>query len=176
MKTPAADITISPADENEDPLPKSSSSWKARWTKQGWKTTVGLGFFAALLVCLVNLVLLIWAMASPHDARSQILNAYPSDNAKGITTVYTGSCDSTGLASTWAHLAINILSSLLLAASNNAMQVLAAPSRQEVDEAHARRLWLDVGVQSWRNLSNIAVARRLLWMLLALTTIPLHLL
>lgn len=152
------------------------SSKLPAWAKLGWKTTVGLGFFAATFVFILNLVLLVWTLAASHGFVSDYLSEHPGDQAKGIRTVYTGNCEAAAAISTWAHLAINILSSLLLAASNSAMQVLVAPSRQEVNEAHAQRRWLDIGVQSWRNLRSITFSRRLIWILLAVTTVPLHLL
>lgn len=176
METSSLEDAPRAVDTETLPSKSPSSSWKPEWTKQGWKTTLTLGFFTSLFVCLVNLVFLIWTVAHQPDPTSQIMNAAPEYYTKGIRTVYTGSCDTTSSASTWAHLAINVLSSLLLAASNSAMQVLVAPSRQQVDQAHARREWLDIGVQSWRNLSSITAARRFLWVLLALTTVPLHLL
>lgn len=176
MKTLVSESTIEVIETDRKPPSKSFSSFLPDFLKRGWKTTVGLGFCAAAFVCVVNLILLGWTLGGSHDAWSDLLSKYPGDGAEGIKTVYTGSCDTAASISTWIHLAINILSSLLLAASNGAMQVLAAPSRSEVDAAHARRRWLDIGVQSWRNLGNITFARRLIWILLAVTTVPLHLL
>ncbi|KAL8743097.1 MAG: hypothetical protein Q9184_008155, partial [Pyrenodesmia sp. 2 TL-2023] len=49
------------------------------------------------------------------------------------------------------------------------------PTRQDIDRAHARHVWLNVGVQSVRNLLRISRTRALLWLLLALSSIPLHL-
>lgn len=45
-------------------------------------------------------------------------------------------CHKVSSLSTWLHLLINALSSLLMGASNLCMQLLAAPTRGEVDEAH----------------------------------------
>ena len=55
------------------------------------------------------------------------------------------------------------------------MQCLSAPTRKEVDEAHAKGKWLDIGVPSVRNLTNIAKPRVGMWLGLALTSLPLHL-
>jgi len=71
---------------------------------------------------------------------------------------------------------INILSTLLLSASNYCMQCMSAPTRKEVDEAHAGRKWLDIGIQSLRNVSKIEKKRGVLYCLLAFSSIPLHLL
>jgi hypothetical protein len=71
---------------------------------------------------------------------------------------------------------INGLGTLLLAASNACMQCLSAPTRQDIDGAHAKHDWLDVGVISPRNLFRVKWWRSVLWFFLALSSIPLHLL
>jgi len=94
----------------------------------------------------------------------------------GLATLQEGSCQKTKSLSLWLHLAINILSTVLLSASNYCMQCLASPTREEVDRAHRRRIWLDIGVPSVRNLRQISWYKIVLWWLLALSGIPLHLL
>lgn len=94
----------------------------------------------------------------------------------GLGTIQEGSCRITKDLSLWLHLVINILSTLLLGASNYCMQCLASPTREEVDIAHGQQIWLDIGVPSVRNLRRIAPYRFVLWCLLAASTIPLHLL
>ncbi|KAI4194980.1 MAG: hypothetical protein LQ350_007467 [Teloschistes chrysophthalmus] len=54
------------------------------------------------------------------------------------------------------------------------MQHLAAPIRKEIDEAHGNYIWLDIGVPSFRNLWHISMKRRIVILLLAVTSIPLH--
>ncbi|KAF2155261.1 hypothetical protein K461DRAFT_110724 [Myriangium duriaei CBS 260.36] len=73
------------------------------------------------------------------------------------------------------HLLVNVLATGLLAASNYAMQVLVSPTRYEVDKAHARRKWLDVGLPSLRNIRAVSWWRLLLWCGLVLSSLPLHL-
>ncbi|KAL1595278.1 hypothetical protein SLS60_009968 [Paraconiothyrium brasiliense] len=55
------------------------------------------------------------------------------------------------------------------------MQCLSAPTRKELDQAHARQSYLDIGVLSPRNLKYISKNRRVRWLILGLSTIPLHL-
>ena len=74
----------------------------------------------------------------------------------------------------WLHLGINLLSTLLLGASNYTMQCLSAPTRDEIDKAHQQRISLDVGTLSFQNLRRISWRRVILWWLLALSSIPLH--
>ena len=93
-----------------------------------------------------------------------------------IGTILDGSCEKTKNLSLWLHLAINALSTILLGASNYCMQCLSSPTRQEVDKAHSQGIWLDIGVPGIRNLRRISRRRLVLWMLLTLSSIPLHLL
>lgn len=88
--------------------------------------------------------------------------------------MYEGSCSWVRNVDDVLHLVINILSTLLLGSSNLCMQVLVAPTRNEIDVAHSKQRWLDIGVPSWRNLRNISLSRRLMWWLLGLSSVPLH--
>jgi hypothetical protein len=55
------------------------------------------------------------------------------------------------------------------------MQVLNAPTRSECDKAHARGDWIDIGVTSLRNIAKVTWPRRVLWLLLGLSSVPIHL-
>jgi hypothetical protein len=129
----------------------------------GWRGTVMLGALTALLVLVINTAVLIWTI-------SRFSLQY------GIATVFPGSCKEAARISTATHLVINILSSLLLAASNNGMQVLVAPTREDIDRAHAKRKLMDVGVHTLRNLTSIKKRRLFVWMIIGLSSVPLHLL
>ena len=67
-------------------------------------------------------------------------------------------------------------STFLLGASNAASQILAAPTRDEVDKAHAQGKWIHVGVLDFLNFKYITWKRIILCVLIALSSIPLHLL
>lgn len=94
----------------------------------------------------------------------------------GLSTVYEGDCHVVNQWSLGLHLVINALSSLLLSASNYTMQVLNAPTRTDCDRAHAKGDWLDIGITSLRNITRITRPRRVLWILLGLSSVPIHLL
>ena len=117
----------------------------------------------AALVLIINVILTIWAVSS-------------SGVQNGLGTLHNGSCKRTATLTFWAHLAINVLSTLLLGASNYSMQCLSSPTRKEIDIAHGKGVWLDIGVPSVRNLRHLSMARVSLWWLLAISSIPLHLL
>jgi len=93
----------------------------------------------------------------------------------GLGTIQDGSCTETNNVGFWIHLIFNVLSTLLLGASNYSMQCLSSPTRAEVDKAHRQNHWLYIGVPSLRNLRRISSSRIALWWLLAASSIPLHL-
>lgn len=66
----------------------------------------------------------------------------------------------------------------ILAASNYTMQVLSAPTRTEVNKAHKKRDWVEIGVPGLRNLwgGRIKRERVVVWTLLLVSSLPLHLL
>jgi hypothetical protein len=51
---------------------------------------------------------------------------------------------------------------VLLAGANYAFQLLSSPTRDEVNKAHEKKKWLDIGVPSFRNLGHIAKSRSIL--------------
>jgi glutaredoxin-related protein len=68
------------------------------------------------------------------------------------------------------------LSTILLGASNYCMQCMSAPTRAEAEQAHAKFRWVDIGTPSIRNLGKIRGLRVVLWLLLGISSLPLHLL
>ncbi|EHA28141.1 hypothetical protein ASPNIDRAFT_189221, partial [Aspergillus niger ATCC 1015] len=123
--------------------------------------------YAAFGILLVNVILTIVAAAvavARHDQRTM-----------SSATIYKGSCDRTKAWTTGLHLLINVLSTIVLGASSYCMQCLTSPSRVDVDRAHGQRVWLDIGVASVRNLAWADWPRRTLWLVLLVTSIPIHL-
>lgn len=129
-----------------------------------WQQAAFAFAIAAFVVFILNLSFILWATAN----RRHTLES-------GIGTISEQGCSATKRLNTFIHLAINVMSTILLAGSNYCMQCVVAPSRSEVDAAHAREKWFDIGVQSTRNLWNISWRKKLTWLLLALSSIPLHL-
>jgi len=132
-------------------------------TLTGWRKGVVAAAVTASTVLLINFCITIWA--STRQGTSD-----------GIGVLYDGLCTDSRFLNSGLHVIINALSTLLLGASSYTMQCLSSPTRAEVDRAHRKGEWLDIGVPSMRNLTKIGKRRRLLWWLLALSSLPLHLL
>ncbi|PUU76455.1 hypothetical protein B9Z19DRAFT_990549 [Tuber borchii] len=141
-----------------------SSAWKPVWYT-GWHTGVLACATSVVVVLIINVGLTIYAATNPK---------YKMEG--GTETLYSGSCDKSRRIGLWLHLGINALSTVLLSGSNYTQQCLAAPTRSEIDTAHSRRRWMDIGVPSIRNLFRIKAERTFLWIAIGITSIPLHLL
>ena len=130
---------------------------------QGYHFGVTCCALVAAVVLVMNAIFTIWAVLS-------------CGAQNGLGTLHDGSCKRVTTLTFWAHLAINVLSTLLLGASNYSMQCLSSPTRNEIDKAHGKGVWLDIGVPSVRNLRWLSTTRIILWWLLAVSSVPLHLL
>ena len=156
---------LDPSEGDPASFPESALSAKRRkkvTRVTGWRAGAVTCTCSAAVVLLVNSGLTIWAT---HSVPIQ----------DGIGTLIDGNCSRIKSWGIWLHLAINVLGTLLLGASNYCMQYLTSPTREEVDKAHAKRRWLDIGVPSYRNLFCIPWDRLFLWSLLGLSSVPLHL-
>ncbi|KAF9701530.1 hypothetical protein EKO04_000903 [Ascochyta lentis] len=130
----------------------------------GWRMGVLSGCCMSTLVLGCNIALVVVGA-----------NRYGGYDNSGIADLMYGDELTISRWNTALHIFINILSSILLAGSNYTMQVLSSPTRQEIDRAHGRGDWLEVGILSLRNLRRISRNRALLCLVLATSSIPLHL-
>jgi hypothetical protein len=127
----------------------------------GWRTGALTAALLAAISLLINFVVLIWLGIHSHGS--------------SLVHLYRGDCTKVERTDLWVHLAINVLSTLLLGGSNYCMQCLVAPTRADIDRAHARGKFLDVGVPSVRNLGSVPRYKKILWWALGLSSVPLHL-
>ena len=130
---------------------------------RGWRKAVVAAAVLTAVVLSINLVFLLVGV-------TRFAPSY------GIGTIYTGNCASVKRWDTALHLLINVLATAVLASSNFAMQCLSSPTRSEVDRAHGKKVSLDIGLASIKNLFYVDWKKGALWSALMLTTLPLHLL
>jgi hypothetical protein len=135
-----------------NPAHRTSRSRRSRRQTMLWTVLSSLAF-----VLVFNIIALIVFMAKYHPER-------------GVVSIYEGSCALVKRVDLIFHIFINILSTLLLGASNVSMQLLVAPTRKEIDHAHRP----NIGVPSLRNLSRIHWFRRVFWLALGASSIPVH--
>lgn len=140
-----------------------SCTKKKSWLSD-WRLGLVVGCGASGLVLIINLSILLVAATRYGGFKD------------GIGTLAKGLPTSMSRLSTAYHILINLLSTVLLTSSNYCMQVLCSPTRNEIDAAHRKGRWLNIGVLSPHNLRFIRARRVLLWWILALSSLPLHLL
>lgn len=145
-----------------DPNNKRAKTWRT-W-KSGREVALWISFTVIFLVFTINLALtcLAW-IHFPASTPDQY-----------IRNLYSGNCTTVRRADTGAHFVINLLSTLMLWASNACLQLTVAPSREEVNKAHKQGTWLDIGVPSLRNLHFIPLWSRIIWCILACSSLPVH--
>lgn len=163
------EVNLSPTTTEAQPDGFPETARSSRFIEPGSETRTWRSYSARLdvllyLACFVSTLVLILNVVG-----TIVLHSRSRDH-----NLFHGDCGKAGRIDSALHLLINALSTLLLGASNMSMQFLAAPTRKEVDSAHKRGHWLDIGIPSLHNLSHIAWKRRVLWMALGLSSTPLH--
>ncbi|PWY67945.1 hypothetical protein BO70DRAFT_374505 [Aspergillus heteromorphus CBS 117.55] len=146
------------SNKSVDEQPHAHEAWIPEVLRSAW--VVGA-------VLILNIVLTLIALGLSYS-RTVNRGAFLS------TELYAGNCTRATDWATGFHIVINLLSSALFESGGYAMQCLTAPCRTEVDQAHRRRRWLDIGVMSVRNFRVMSVRRKLLWLVLLGTSLPIH--
>jgi hypothetical protein len=91
---------------------------------------------------------------------------------------FAGTCDggSATQINVGLHLMLNVVSTAIFASSHFFMQVLNSPSRREVDAAHAAKSRMSIGVPSIRNIFRVSRFETCCWVVISVSSIPIHLL
>ncbi|CAO2657125.1 Nn.00g032510.m01.CDS01 [Neocucurbitaria sp. VM-36] len=89
-----------------------------------WRLGLYVGFYSSLLVLVGNISILLVGCFS-HGLSSGAIRTIAQGSSGGVRSL-----------SIFYHIVINLFSTILLASSNYAMQILSAPSRDEIDMAH----------------------------------------
>jgi hypothetical protein len=136
----------------------AGSAWDNRFP--GWRSGIAGFTILASIVLTLNISALAWTATHLDDGN--------------YATLTVGSYESISNWSGWIHFGINILCTALLAGSNYCMQCLSSPTRAEVDAAHARGSYLNIGTLSWRNVFSSRRRRICLMSLLGLSSFLMH--
>lgn len=134
------------------------SAWNDRF--HGWRSGIAGFTILASIVLMLNISALAWTATHLDDGHYATLAVSSYENISNL--------------SGRVHCGINILSTALLAGSNYCMQCLSSPTRAEVDAAHARGSYLNIGTLSWRNVLASRKRRICLLSLLTLSSVVMH--
>lgn len=115
----------------------------------GWRGGVALNLLLAFLILVVSIICLVLSSmnAGSLAGGSTIMND-KTPRVKGLNS---------GL-----HIIFNVFGIVLIAGANYVFQILTSPTREEVDNAHEKLQWMDIGIPSFRNLTAIRFGRALL--------------
>ncbi|KAF2997004.1 hypothetical protein E8E14_003519 [Neopestalotiopsis sp. 37M] len=130
--------------------------------RQHRKIVILAQLYIATIVFIINLSFTLYSILG-----------YSVDNVYG--QYFQGDCDKIDQYNTILHLAINAISTVLLSSSNYCSQILIAPTRADVDLAHSKGQYLDIGIQSFRNWRSVSKRRKMTWVLLMMSSVLLHL-
>ncbi|KAM3068658.1 hypothetical protein ACMFMG_011181 [Clarireedia jacksonii] len=125
-----------------------------------WKSRCFIASVFMGSVLIIHVVFMIWA-------------ARRSGGEANIGIIYQGECATVDNMSMGLHILINVIAMIATTASLCGMYFLSSPTRQEVDEAHARGRSLDIGVLSVRNLKTLK--KKALFGVLMISSLPIHL-
>ncbi|PVI04237.1 hypothetical protein DM02DRAFT_519153, partial [Periconia macrospinosa] len=142
-------------------LKRRFEDWKRESRFNGWRMGLMFGCCLSAIVLCCNIAIMTLGAIKGYK--------------EGISTLIKGDDAVISRWNTVLHALLNALSTALLSASNYTMQVLSSPTRKDIDKAHRKGKWLTIGLLSPRNLGEIPLKRRLLWMTMASSSIPLHL-
>ncbi|KAF5874232.1 uncharacterized protein Bfra_004238 [Botrytis fragariae] len=126
---------------------------------QQWKSRCSIAavFMGGVLAAYV--VFIIWASQRSTDGTS-------------IGTIFEGSCSTVNATDLGLHVLINVMGMIVSIASACALYFLSSPTRNEIDEAHAKGNSFDIGVLSLRNLKSFK--KKILFGMLIISSLPVH--
>jgi hypothetical protein len=114
-----------------------------------------------------------WLSAFIH--LSQLVQLPKGDFGIGILYESTDLSDVSNRRLKWL-LFFNIVATLMLTSSNYSMQCLGSPTRDDLDKWHRKGKSMAIGRYSLSNLLRIPWPRKILWVLLAVSGLPLNVL
>ena len=85
-------------------------------------------------------------------------------------TMFEGDCKRVRSVDQGIHAAVMVCAFVLVAGANYISQVLVSPTREEVDAAHSKADWLDIGIPSMRNMLRVGKGRSVLAALMVLVS------
>ena len=135
-----------------------------RYPSGGWRIAATLSCVTVALVLVLNIIF-----------TTYVVKNYPP-NEDSIGQFDSTDCEQVHSNNGVLHVALNIVATVLVGASNYNMQCLTAPIREEVDGQHKKDSSLDIGIQSVRKLRYLPRWKVALWTSLLVSTLPLHLL
>lgn len=135
----------------------------AKVMTQGWRRAVLFNTIAVSILTTLGIAFLAWSVSKGSGLDASHI-------------IFEGDCSSTKAVNMWLHLALNVCSTGVLASSSFFMQIMTSPTRRDVDTSHKYSIPLTIGVPSIPNLFHVSKLKATFWVLLFITSFPIHLL
>ncbi|KAK3378109.1 hypothetical protein B0H63DRAFT_236952 [Podospora didyma] len=149
-------------EEERQILPSSrrGSGSSNRWGQftVGWRAGLALNVLLWFLILVAGFVCFILAIS-----RVSLF--------AGRSVIFAGSCAMASSINWGLHAALSAFGVVLVAGANYVFQVLSSPTRNELDVAHEKRKWLDLGIPSLRNLRHVEGTRTMLAIIILLSAV-----
>lgn len=134
-------------------------------SSRSWKTSAQVNTILVAVLAAVLLAALFYGLVVNRDL-----------GVNSTFALFQGSCQTASGLNILVHLVLNVFGTLILASSNFFMQLVAAPSRAELDRAHQKWRWIDIGIPTVRNFASLSGFKRASWLVLMASSVPIHLL
>ncbi|KAH8157222.1 hypothetical protein CIB48_g11028 [Xylaria polymorpha] len=131
------------------PSGNSSQQSDLRRHFTGWRGGIIYDTLLTFLILIVGVVGLIIVVT-----RTRVFS--------GQLAIFTGDCGTANRIDIGVHVVINVFTVILLSGANYVFQILTSPTRREINEAHNRKQWLDIGVSSLRNFLHVSGFRAIM--------------
>lgn len=128
---------------------KGAKRRQPRKLTAGWRGGVALNVLLVFLILAAAIVCL-------------VLTSLKARKLGGEISIVEGTAENALNVSRGLHVVVNVFAVVLIAGANYVYQILLSPTRAEVDAAHEKLQWLDIGIPSLRNLAYVTVGRVLL--------------
>ena len=138
----------------------------------GWKKGVWYDFWWTFTIFWVHIGFVIWGHFFYQES-----NSYWENFGFRILASATD-CNSLSQLRTGLSFLFNILAAILPIFAGNTLLALASPTRKQLDECHESGQYMDIGTHSFSNIRKpfIPWKQKILWGILALLTLPFHVL
>lgn len=144
-------------------LPDDTSNATTSRFPTGWRLGTWFCCSAVALCVMLEIAMLVYATKT-------------SSNGRGSNILLEGKCEEVRELELWLLLPLNIAGTILIGTSNYVMQIVSAPERKEIDEAHAFAQPIAVAGVRFKDLAfnKTNKLRRGIWWSLGLSSLPIH--
>ena len=123
------------------------------------KTPIILCSISAVILVILCVTLITWS--SIHGLQN-------------VIDLFKGECIVASKKTFILRTVITLVLFLVTLSSDLFLRLILAPLPDDIRKAHRKTGWLDIGVNSWNNLKHVNWWRRVFWLLILLSSVPIQ--